>query len=469
MALNMTLTATTNTITATVSGLDPAYEGYRTFKFFVDNTPKATERVEGGEASYTKTLSNIYFDSLHAVRCEIWNADASTLFATLNGTVRTGTITMSYWDWTRSNGTATALQTAAAHTALTQAKVSGMRGKTSDFNYRVWSDLTNKLYALITGIGLPWDGEHNTVASRDELTAADMNTLVKNCNYPIWTWRDNPSHEGYLGRLAFRGVHQYGKSGDYVYGHYIIELARVLNVLISVYTDTNTIHAEADTAISIEDYARAKKPRSANANTETVLSLITEAALELKRRGDLMAALELLIAADALLAADATEHMASGTDMRIAVGGELNAPNAMKAKADTALTLTPMANARTDADEHLHATLSLAIVTAAKLEAKRRGEMDTETALAIITEAQVAVSDPQRVKAIAEMHITHRADGSIDAPYDTDAETALVLVTTATLSLGAREWELPYYVEPDKLHIPQSKQTTQTGTRLHIT
>lgn len=122
-----------------------------------------------------------------------------------------------YWDWTESNGTATAEQTEKAYTALTT------NGPTSDFAAVVWNDLIDMISAQRAAWGSSeWDESILSMAgtkmsSGDTMTAARFNSAVANI-WPIteWPWAET------LGRTAFL-------KGDRCNGSYFLDLAAALN------------------------------------------------------------------------------------------------------------------------------------------------------------------------------------------------------------------------------------------------
>ena len=141
------------------------------------------------------------------------------------------------FEWNNSNGSATAEQTQRGYTALIS------QGQTAAFSRFVWNDLVDKLYNALIASGLSWNNYYGTAentkinAQYGELTANRFNAVRYNIESLIntnWKWSFDKSLEGYLGRLEIRGYSQYGLDGDFVYGWYIVELARVLNVFLNI-------------------------------------------------------------------------------------------------------------------------------------------------------------------------------------------------------------------------------------------
>ena len=125
--------------------------------------------------------------------------------------VTTDKILVSAWSWSSSNGTASASQTKAAYTALTN------HGSTSDFSYLVWNDMCSKVIEIENAAGLTWSTKYASYAdtkmsSSDKvLTATRFNSLRYN-----------------IGRSYSTGINEVA-SGDTVYAWYFTTLARCMN------------------------------------------------------------------------------------------------------------------------------------------------------------------------------------------------------------------------------------------------
>mgnify|MGYP000170105362 FL=1 len=125
--------------------------------------------------------------------------------------VTTDKILVSAWSWSSSNGTASASQTKAAYTALTN------NGSTSDFSYLVWNDMCSKVIEIENAAGLTWSTKYASYAdtkmsSSDKvLTATRFNSLRYN-----------------IGRSYSTGIDEVA-SGDTVYAWYFTTLARCMN------------------------------------------------------------------------------------------------------------------------------------------------------------------------------------------------------------------------------------------------
>ena len=125
--------------------------------------------------------------------------------------VTTDKILVSAWSWSSSNGTASASQTKAAYTALTN------NGSTSDFSYLVWNDMCSKVIEIENAAGLTWSTKYASYAdtkmsSSDKvLTATRFNSLRYN-----------------IGRSYSTGINEVA-SGDTVYAWYFTTFARCMN------------------------------------------------------------------------------------------------------------------------------------------------------------------------------------------------------------------------------------------------
>lgn len=125
--------------------------------------------------------------------------------------VTTDKILVSAWSWSSSNGTASASQTKAAYTALTN------NGSTSDFSYLVWNDMCSKVIEIENAAGLTWSTKYASYAdtkmsSSDKvLTATRFNSLRYN-----------------IGRSYSTDISEVA-SGDTVYAWYFTTLARCMN------------------------------------------------------------------------------------------------------------------------------------------------------------------------------------------------------------------------------------------------
>lgn len=161
------------------------------------------------------------------------------------------------WDWTLSNGTATAEQTQTAYNAVLN------QGQCSAFSRFVWNDIVDCLALALEAAGIGWNDKYCSAEAckiniqYGVLTAAAFNSVRYNIDrFGIvhWTWASIPAKEGYIGRTEVRGVSTYGSASDKVYGWYMIELTKRLNTLLEVLKNT------ADFS-ELENFAKAESLR----------------------------------------------------------------------------------------------------------------------------------------------------------------------------------------------------------------
>lgn len=225
------------TITATITGMAEEYDAGRTFYWYLDGKLVKTERILASLTTLDYTYTAVPYLAEHTVTVQISSYDDAYDFGSYSDSV---TDPMALWSWSSGNWSATASQTKAAYTAIST------QGRTADFNHLVWNDLVelfanarsgwNPLYATLDDTMMSGSG--------DQLTADRFNSLVLNIGNPWMFWAYRPSLTGYLGRLAVRGHAKYGSSADKVYGSYLIELARMLNVLIDAEGEFNAGYAK---------------------------------------------------------------------------------------------------------------------------------------------------------------------------------------------------------------------------------
>lgn len=140
------------------------------------------------------------------------------------------------WNWSSSNGSATAAQTQLAQSALLN------KGFTTSFSYKVWNDIVDKVLAGRLSAGKTWKSDYSTLANayataNSGLTSSMFNAVLENIGYPYWTWWLKSGSTGYTGRELFRGKATNGiTSADNVYGSYIIEALAALNIILGVYS-----------------------------------------------------------------------------------------------------------------------------------------------------------------------------------------------------------------------------------------
>lgn len=158
------------------------------------------------------------------------------------------------WDWTISNGEASAEETQIAYQALID------KDEFSKFSYKVWNDIVNKINEVNIYLEREWWSKYASYVetlveqSGDILTDDRFNSARANIRYPYWDWQFNRDSEGYLGRLDVRGVNHYGWGrADKVFGVYLLELLSNLNVVIRIINGTEPIvDIEAKSNLELE-------------------------------------------------------------------------------------------------------------------------------------------------------------------------------------------------------------------------
>lgn len=89
-------------------------------------------------------------------------------------------ITIDHWSWSQSNGEASRSQTTSAYNAITN------QGLLSDFSYKVWNDMVQKVNDILYEFGYDWDGTYlsygrTKMSSSDkEMTSDRFNSLRYN-------------------------------------------------------------------------------------------------------------------------------------------------------------------------------------------------------------------------------------------------------------------------------------------------
>lgn len=120
-----------------------------------------------------------------------------------------------YWYWDSSNGSATTAQTKRAYAAITG------YGATTDFSYKVWNDLVDKIYEAKQAAGFSWNAKYASLSdtkmsSSDKvLTATRFNSARYNVGIHVST--------------GITDVY----SGDPVYGWYFETITDSLNEWIA--------------------------------------------------------------------------------------------------------------------------------------------------------------------------------------------------------------------------------------------
>lgn len=306
MALTLTLTPSSGSIHAEVSGLDVTHLSDRHFSWYLDGRLKTKTVCKPGQFTHSTVLAPVYFASHHEVRVEIYGDDE--LYANLIGETDTTYASIPRWTWTGSNVEASAEQTAAAYTAATG------QGLTADFHHKVWNDLVAYAKTVLDAAGLSWIGGDAVMSEADKvLYARDFNRLVDNIRYPFWTWSDQPGSYGYLGRLIMLG-------GDVLYGQYLIELTERLNTMVSLYNGTaNTLETGYREDLVMVHASSLLTRRSAPMSGESMLGAlqIPKSALRTYPRVLLSGAEPLIFTSRAPLTAQPSAQLAERNYLRL--------------------------------------------------------------------------------------------------------------------------------------------------------
>lgn len=186
---------TSTSITLYVNDLDTTYDRadrYIKWRIYPSTTVVATSYLGANVSSGgTATITGLSPNTTYQISAEIFWTDGSTgewyskiqLSDGITTTNSTGTIP-SKFSWTKSNGTATATQTATAYTAVTT------NGYTTDFSYLVWNDIVEKVNEIITYLDGDWLTKYASLANTKmtstdkDMTAVRYNSLL----YNIWAY-----------------------------------------------------------------------------------------------------------------------------------------------------------------------------------------------------------------------------------------------------------------------------------------
>lgn len=150
-----------------------------------------------------------------------------------------------YFSWETQFNNATSEQLQNGYAALTST------GKTTEFHRFIWNDMVDLLDQIQKQVGLTWDNTYGSAKETKVLekygkfTAQKFNAMTINMEpiiMNVWKWHVDKYYPGYVARPRFYGITEKADKADYLYGHYILELARVLNQIIA------TLKNEADFA-----------------------------------------------------------------------------------------------------------------------------------------------------------------------------------------------------------------------------
>lgn len=122
------------------------------------------------------------------------------------------------WDWTISNGSATAAQTQFAYTIFVSAGANVIeRWDLKEISYLVWNDMVNKTYEVVADRNGEWNTDYGTIAET-LMTATDKHMTARRFNAIVWN----------LAQYKTPSVTRKNQ-GDPMLGSYFIELANSIN------------------------------------------------------------------------------------------------------------------------------------------------------------------------------------------------------------------------------------------------
>ena len=180
-----------------------------------------------------------------------------------------------YFSWENSIGSATETQLQKSYQALTG------NGYTKDFSYNVWNDMVELLYKAITQSGLTWDSTFETYKNTKmdffskTLTASRFNSVTLNIDKLInysWKWEILTNELGYVGRPRFYGYTEKKKEADILYGWYLVELVRVINLFIAILkNEADFGEAVCKNIIPMVDYVSAQADTSKPMKPQTMI------------------------------------------------------------------------------------------------------------------------------------------------------------------------------------------------------
>ena len=145
MAYISIVATTTTSITVQMAGLDTNYQySDRTCVWYLDGIRKGSVSLgakisSGGRYSFTSLESGTSF----SIKASISSPNMDTKTFTATAYTDEPEIQVSEWTWDSSNGSASSAETRASYNALFN------NGLVSDFSYRVWNDMCDKVYEVI--------------------------------------------------------------------------------------------------------------------------------------------------------------------------------------------------------------------------------------------------------------------------------------------------------------------------------
>ena len=170
---------TSTTLTFNVSGLTSGQSVDLYARLQSDTagaSPVVNENITATGSTLTKTYSGLSPGQDYIANVRVAGSWlGSTSFTTPAAAV-------DLWDWSASNGEASAAQTAAAYAAVTGG------GSCAGFNYLVWNDMCDKVQEVIDALGSSWvthdnnTGEDLPNLASTKMTSSDKTLTAKRYN-----------------------------------------------------------------------------------------------------------------------------------------------------------------------------------------------------------------------------------------------------------------------------------------------
>lgn len=212
MAYIGTLSTSTSSIRVRIYGLDTSYAGNdRVCTWYLNGRRRGTSKLRakvssGGDYSFTNLSPGTEYNIDVKITAPGW-----TITVELSTTESTDGVSVEYWSWTSSNGSASASQTRRAYSAVCN------NGSLGDFSYLVWNDMVDKVQEIIDANGESWHTNYATYAET-RMSAGDKTLTAKRFN----SLRFN------IGTRVSTGIYEVSR-GDTVYGWYFETLANCIN------------------------------------------------------------------------------------------------------------------------------------------------------------------------------------------------------------------------------------------------
>lgn len=177
--------STTSSITVRVVDLDTSYAGIERVvtwsikKGSTWETGGSVRLANGVSSGGAYTFSSLQSGTSYSIEAEIeYYSGTTAKYLTLSTSISTQappTPTFPKWDWTKSNGTASAALTQRAYNAVTGA------GSVGDFSYMVWNDMVSCINTAVTASSKTWNSSVLTLAST-KMTASDKTMTANRFN-----------------------------------------------------------------------------------------------------------------------------------------------------------------------------------------------------------------------------------------------------------------------------------------------